>query len=231
MGKWTDGFKGFLDLFLKSNCPLCQRPAQDLLCQYCRRQLQRCQLAQPNRGSTDEPVFVWGIYGGVLKRAIAAMKYENNPQLAKPLGHWMGEAWLKSPISAGNRLTVVPIPMHSTKLKERGFNQAELLAKSFCEVTSLPVQPQGLERIRQTEAQFGLSPSQRQQNVAGAFSLGKSFRHRHPKGAVLLLDDIYTTGSTIRAAAQTLRSAKIPVYGVVALAAAKQDKGLGVMTQ
>lgn len=222
MRKLTDKFKGFLDLFLKSSCPLCQRPAQDLLCQYCHRQLQRCQLTKVSQRSANEPVFVWGIYGGALKRAIAAMKYENHPQLAKPLGHWMGEAWLKSPLSTGSRLTVVPIPMYPQKLKERGFNQAELLAKSFCEVTNLPAQPQGLERVRQTEAQFGLSASEREQNVAGAFNLGKAFRHRHPQGSVLLLDDIYTTGSTVRAAAQTLRSAKIPVCGIVALAAPQQ---------
>jgi ComF family protein len=165
------------------------------------------------------PVFVWGAYSGTLKRAIAAIKYENHPELARPLGHWLGEAWRNGQGAAGARVTVVPIPLHAAKLKKRGFNQAELLAQYFCEVTGLPLQRNGLERIRETEAQFSLSGAEREQNLAGAFTVGKGFRHRHQRaGSVLLLDDIYTTGATVRSAAQTLRSAGISVCGVAAIA-------------
>ncbi len=218
MGNWTDTLKGFLNLFLKSNCPLCQRPAERELCRYCHRQLQGCQLANPGQFWQDPmPVFVWGAYGGTLKRAIAAMKYENHPELARPLGHWLGDAWRNGKGAAGGNLTVVPIPLHAAKLKKRGFNQAELLAQYFCEVTGLPLQRNGLQRVRETEAQFSLSGAEREQNLAGAFTVGKGFRHLHSR-SVLLLDDIYTTGATVRSAAQTLRSAGISVCGVAAIA-------------
>jgi ComF family protein len=170
-------------------------------------------------------VFAWGVYGGALKRAIAALKYENQPQLAQPLGHWLGSSWLTSKVSAGKKkLIVVPIPLHAKKLQQRGYNQAELLAQSFCDFTGLSLQAQGLERMRATEAQFGLSPSEREQNLVGAFRLGKKIQARLPITPVLLVDDIFTTGATGRAAAQTLQQSGIPVYGLIAIATTQKAK-------
>ena len=226
MGKELQKLKNaFLSLFLKSNCPLCARPADVELCEYCQRQLKRCQLNQPSSLWQGQlPVFVWGNYGGVLKRALAALKYEDQPQLARPLGHWLGEAWLKSPAAKpSQKLIVVPIPLHSSKLQQRGFNQAELIAQSFCEFTGYKQQPQGLERVRATEAQFALSGEERAQNLADAFVVGKNLRKRPPTYPVLLVDDIYTTGATVNSAAQILHQQGIAVYGVVAIATSNRD--------
>ena len=217
--KWTGLVKSFLNLFLKSNCPLCQRPAAGEFCPYCHKQLQRCQLTEPGRfWHSEQRVFVWGEYGGALKRAIAALKYDGNPQLAKPLGGWLAEAWLSFPELAIDNLTVVPIPLHQKKLKERGFNQAELLAESFCELTGLPLQRHGLERVKNTQALFALTPQQRQAEMKNALSLGKDFRRRLPRDRVLLVDDIYTSGTTVKSAIQILKLSGISVYGTVALA-------------
>lgn len=112
--------------------------------------------------------------------------------------------------------------MHADKQRQRGFNQAELLARSFCQVTGLPLLAQGLVRNRTTEAQFHLSRSDREQNLANAFQIGKDLLHRPPGCSVLLLDDIYTTGATARAAAQALHQRQISVYGMVAVAKAEK---------
>ncbi|MEG4211430.1 ComF family protein [Microcoleus sp. S13_B4] len=217
--QWTGLVKSFLNLFLKSNCPLCQRPAAGEFCPYCHKQLQRCHLSDPGRfWHSEQRVFVWGEYGGALKRAIAALKYDGNPQLAKPLGGWLAESWLSFPELAIDNLTVVPIPMHKEKVKERGFNQAELLAESFCELTGLPLQRHGLERVKNTQALFALTPQQRQAEMKNALSLGKDFRRRLPRDRVLLVDDIYTSGTTVKSAIQILKLSGISVYGTVALA-------------
>ena len=217
--KWTGLVKSFLNLFLKSNCSLCQRPAAGEFCPYCHKQLQRCQLTEPGRfWHSEQRVFVWGEYGGALKRAIAALKYDGNPQLAKPLGGWLAEAWLSFPELAIDNLTVVPIPLHQEKLKQRGFNQAELLAESFCELTGLPLQRHGLERVKNTQALFALTPRQRQAEMKNALSLGKDFRRRRPRDRVLLVDDIYTSGTTVKSAIKILKLSGISVYGTVALA-------------
>lgn len=218
MQLWVQSFKQLLNLFLESNCPLCQRPAPQEFCQDCTRQLQRCQICQSTQVWKDPlPVFAWGIYGGTLKRAIAALKYQNQPQLARPLGSLLAQSWLNSQFASESPV-VVPVPLHINKQKQRGYNQAALLAQSFCDVTGLQLQQLGLERIRETESQFGLSRPEREKNLETAFQLGLGFRQQYPASPVLLLDDIFTTGATARSAMQTLSQSEIHVYGVVALA-------------
>ncbi|MBD0263705.1 MAG: ComF family protein [Tolypothrix sp. Co-bin9] len=221
---WTRNLKGLLNLFLESNCPLCQRQTSQEFCQYCVKQLHSCHLAEPNsRWQESIPVFAWGMYSGSLKRAIAAMKYENHPQIARPLGQWLGEAWLNSP-QTNRRLVVVPIPLHPGKLKKRGYNQAALIAESFCQTTGLKLKQNGLARVRDTEAQFGLSALKREKNLTEAFALGKQFSQYRPNLPVLLIDDIYTTGATAKSAVQVLHQCGIAVEGLAALATAVKER-------
>ena len=171
------------------------------------------------------PVFGWGMYGGIVKQAIAVMKYENQPQIARPLGQWLGEAWLLSKVSKTKpQPVVVPIPLHPNKQKKRGYNQAALIAESFCQTTGLKLRANGLKRVQETEAQFGLSASQRESNLASAFAVGAELRSRSVNVPVLLLDDIYTTGATLRSAVHTLSHDDIPVLGLVVVTTAVKDK-------
>jgi ComF family protein len=216
--------KSLLNLFLQSHCPLCQRSTSRELCQYCERQLRTCQLQNPNfKWQEPVPVFSWGVYGGSLKRAIALMKYENQPQIARLLGQWLGDAWLLNTPQSDANLVVVPIPLHASKQKQRGYNQAALIAQGFCQTTGLKLKPEGLERVRETKAQFGLSLSEREKNLAAAFVVGQGLRH-HSNSPVLLIDDIYTTGATAASAVQTLSQYKIAVLGLAALATTLKDK-------
>ncbi len=210
-------WKTLLNLFLQSNCPLCQRPASEEFCEYCHKQLQKCCLNDSNpRKNNSPPVIAWGTYGGAIKRAIATMKYENHPEIARPLGEWLGETWLQN-YGYENSFMVVPIPMHPEKQKERGFNQAELIAKSFCQTTGLKLKVNGLQRVKKTEALFGLSATQRQETLVEAFDIGKDFIEP-PNVPVILVDDIYTTGTTINSAIETLSKSGITVSGIAAVA-------------
>ncbi|MGA9382545.1 MAG: ComF family protein [Phormidium sp.] len=219
MNFWKNCYQGLLDLFLQSQCPLCQRATTTDFCVYCQKQLQRCQIAKPEKfWGNDFPIFPWGTYSGSLKRALWALKYDKQPKIAQPLGFCLGETWLKSRLNLRKKLIVVPIPLHRNKLRSRGFNQAELLAASFCQITGLPLEKEGLERILETDALHSKSPIERRESLVGAFQIGKAFRKRHPKAEVLLLDDIYTTGATALATADTLREYDIKVCGMVAIA-------------
>lgn len=218
--------KGLLDLCLGSHCLLCERFTDQELCQDCQRQVQHCQLREPDElWDAPFPVFAWGNYSGALKRAIATVKYDQCPSLMRPLGHWLGHAWLQSASSRQPGLTVVPIPMYKDKKRQRGFDQAELLAQAFCECTGLTLQSEGLVRTRATEAQFGLSIERRTENLQGAFQVGRGFRLRPPSKAVLLIDDIYTTGATAHAATLALHQHQITVYGLVAMARPTLGRG------
>lgn len=216
------GLQQFLPFLFQQPCPLCRRLSAAELCQDCWQQVQACQVTNPIAFWQSQPrVFAWGSYGGTLKRAITALKYQRQPRLAEPLGRGLAEAWLRARVAESTSLIVVPIPLHGDKLKLRSYNQAELIAINFCRITNLPLQ-QGLDRTRITSAQAKLSQADRLNNLKGAFSLGKSFLKHPPRYPVLLVDDIYTTGATANSAILTLRKAGIPVYGVATVAIAEK---------
>jgi ComF family protein len=219
---WQPFINRALNLFLKSNCPLCSRAATEAFCKYCQRQIQECQLIEPARyWQGNLPLFAWGKYEGVIKRSIGKLKYDGYQSIADLYGTWLGESWqMSSPLDRATKLIVIPIPLHAEKLASRGFNQAESIARSFCQVTGAKLDL-SLHRTRSTVAQFGLSKAARQENVAGAFSLIRS--SLKAGDSVLLIDDIYTTGSTVRAAASGLRSIDVQVCGVAVVATGRDD--------
>ncbi|NJL22804.1 MAG: ComF family protein [Leptolyngbyaceae cyanobacterium SM1_3_5] len=210
-------WKSLSSLLIAPACPLCDRSSPQCFCRDCDRQLRACAFDRPAsdwRG--DLPIFAGANTEATLKRAIAQLKYNAQPQIAQPLGFWLGEAWRKNvqmPTCA-----IVPIPLHADKQKQRGYNQATLLAESFCQATRLPLVSDALWRIRSTEAQFKLGAIDRAQNLASAFAVNPAFRNR--SAGVLLLDDIYTTGATVRSAASCLQQQGIRVRGVIALSRA-----------
>ena len=192
--------KNILSIFFQENCPLCERVTHQEICSYCQKQLKSCQLKKPQRfWQGDLPLFVWGVYDGKLKRAIAALKYDKHPQIGELLGVWLAETWQNhSLISLKISPLIIPIPIHKSKQKIRGFNQSEIIAKGFCQVTKYPLNSQGLIRIRQTKAMFSLTFDEKQKNIQGAFKSGKSLQNYSLSKPVLLVDDIYTTGTTVK---------------------------------
>jgi ComF family protein len=202
-------WKPLLDFFLKPNCPLCDRPTSTTLCIYCDRQLQSEQLSDPLQNTTPF-ILAWGNYSGNLKRAIAQCKYHNHPQLGYHLGELLGQTWAVVPPSK-SQIIAIPIPLHPDKQRHRGFNQAELIAKGFCNHTGISLN-RSLLRIKSTEAQFQLNPADRQQNLTNAFQLKPG--HKLQGRSVILVDDIYTTGATIRAASHTLQNAGVDIVGI-----------------
>lgn len=142
-------------------------------------------------------------FEGPSRQAIHRLKYNGRTAVAGPLALAMYEAWKRERPPAQ---VVVPVPLHPTRVRERGFDQAVLLAREFSRLVELPTAQSELQRIRATPPQVGLSRSERQQNVEGAFHCpGRALEGQH----VLLVDDVCTTGATLRAAALALREAGV----------------------
>lgn len=124
------------------------------------------------------------------------------------------QALIQSP-----KISVIPIPLHATKLKSRGFNQAEVLARHFCAITRLPCYPNLLQRVKDTKAQMQTkSMKEREENLANAFTVASKASSTHNSRSVILFDDIYTTGVTISEAIASLASSNITVRGVIVIA-------------
>ncbi|MBD2179177.1 ComF family protein [Pseudanabaena sp. FACHB-1998] len=214
------------DSLWQANCPLCKRPADGILCKDCDRQIMAYQsadfLQKDHPISSNIPLYSWGIYDGALKRAIASCKYDNHPEIMEAIAAKMADTWKRSTESqklrqAFPKLSVVPIPLHSNKLKSRGFNQAEVLAKRFCELSNLSCNAMLLQRVKDTKAQMQTKSSkERIENLARAFTV--SFQHNSNQRNIILFDDIYTTGATIREAIATLATHQFRTCAVIVLA-------------
>lgn len=192
-----------LGALLCSRCLHQVKPVPSWLCHRCGRPLVDpgrctiCALSDPPVGTVRSAA----LYGKPLNVAIQRFKYHGQVGLAEPLGGLMVACWRAQPEEVD---LVVPVPLHERRQRQRGYNQARLLAEVFCRWIGLPLlAPWVLRRSVDTPQQVALDARERQRNVAGAFSW-----HGPQLGAarVLLVDDVMTTGSTLDACGEVLRS-------------------------
>lgn len=204
----------FLNLLYPPRCVGCRRPGADL-CAACLEQIPRVEppfcTRCGDRATADglcarcrvsplqiECIRSVAYFEGTLREALHHLKYRHRTALAGPLGDLLATYWRQHAMSAD---VIVPVPLHAARLRERGYNQAALLAREMARRTGLALDGRTLVRQRATAPQVELDAEQRRENVRDAFCCSG---HALAGKRVLLIDDVCTTGATLEACAVAL---------------------------
>ena len=190
-------------------CSACQadvRMIPDPVCSHCGRPLENLRDDDLCRQCRHFPLEIDGIrsavmFEGPLRQAIHHLKYSGRTSLAEPLGAFLSAKWQADPLPAD---TIVPVPLHASRVRERGYNQSLLLAEQLSRASGLVLNESMLTRVRATAPQVTLNAAERKLNVRDAFQApGDAARDRR----VLLVDDVCTTGATLESCSLALRRA------------------------
>ncbi len=232
-------FQAILDIIYPVRCPLCTEiiiPKGETICPSCRKKLpfvqepkcmkcgkpldyeekEFCSDCERKNYHFDKGYAVW-LYSEEMKRSLANFKYHSQKEYAE---FYVGEIVRKYGVIV-NKLApdvIVPIPIHRSKRRERGYNQADILAKGIGKALGITVLSDLLIRNRKTIPQKNLSDVERLHNLLEAFQFNEITAKRYHKtiSKVLLVDDIYTTGSTMEACTNILKLNDITeVYYIV----------------
>jgi ComF family protein len=211
---------GTLSLLFPPRCEVCGLLQEPVVCAQCRAQFGRIEAPYCRqcglpfdplaKAAThcpecreDPPAFdaarAAGIYGGLLRRAIHLFKYDGVRAMTGPLGEFTLEM-VELPFSID---CLCPVPLHPKREAMRGFNQSLLLAEVLGEGWSAPVEAGLLSRTQNTPPQMSLPAAERRRNIRGAFAVTGNATGR----AVGLVDDVFTTGSTLRECSRVLKRA------------------------
>jgi ComF family protein len=214
-----------LDLLFPPMCGVC-RAGGSFLCDACRRRLpeaapprcSRCWRQMPSpaicRDCARSPLDgAWApfVFAADARTLVHALKYDSLHALAEPMAELLAASLVERTRPAGLDL-VVPVPLHFRRRLPRGFNQSELLARGVAARAGIELDTRSLRRVRNTRSQLQAGDrAGRERNVRAAFRCGTDLRGRH----VLLVDDVLTTGATLRECAATLKAAgAASVYGL-----------------
>ena len=189
---------GKLSFVTGDYCLKCGRPVRsdrEEYCENCRRSKPSFELCRGmlNYADPDADRMVWDI------------KYNNKREYADFIAAEMARRYGREIFKWGVSC-IIPVPVHPSKKRKRGYNQAEVIAERLGGLLNLPVLGDGLMRVKKTAPQKELDPGKRAANLAGAFAAGSI---KGDEGTVLLIDDIYTTGATMETCTRVLLAAGV----------------------
>ncbi|MDD5073249.1 MAG: ComF family protein [Candidatus Omnitrophica bacterium] len=202
----------FLNLLYPQDCLVCSGRARELkptpLCEPCSDRIM-AYVGSPHWATAErelafDAAYHVASYEDIVKRCICLFKYEGKTRLSKVLGSVMVEYAARN-LNFGSVDMIVPVPLHPVKLRERQFNQSELIAEHLAKKFNKKIEKDWLKRIRYTAPQAGLSREQRLRNIKGAFLVKRDAGFAGK--SILLVDDVMTTGATLHECAKTIKSA------------------------
>ncbi len=224
-------FRPFLDFVFPPTCLSCGNALAETerhVCQACLSTIPRLHSNHPLYCHTRDRLIESEVIAGLVSlflfekqgtfQALAhALKYDGFKSVGLMLGRDLGAEIKRCGMKVD---CLIPVPLHHVKLRERGFNQAEAIARGASETSGIPVQTEILRRVRYTQTQTKLDQDQRKKNVEDAFSISDLGRRQTGMSAILI-DDVITTGATIVAAGEALRKGGFEMVTAASLALAE----------
>lgn len=214
-----------LTLLYPSVCPLCRIKSEKTgLCQGCFDSIERMppsanKARYQNIDIYYQKLYSVGLYKGILKEAIHLLKYKGKLSLVKDLSGLLIE-FANINLDITQIDLIVPVPLHNTKLREREFNQATVLAIPIAKKFGIRLSQGNLERVRATQPQTGLKKHERLQNLKDVFKVKNPSMINEKR--VLLVDDVFTTGATVNECSKVLFSSGASDVSVLTLARGDQ---------
>ncbi len=191
--------RNLLCLIFPEKCLICGKLGP-YVCRECMRSFPRHSSCEIKRPPYVDLAIVCGYYGGNLKKIIKILKFSGRRESAAYIADFMLE-YLAGDKRLLNVDFIAPIPLFSARERERGFNQAELIASRIAVSLGIPFAADCLSRIKETGFMYKLTKKERFQNIKGAFTVNMSVEGKK----ILLIDDILTTGATVSKAAEILK--------------------------
>lgn len=191
----------FLQSFLfKSKCVCCKKHSNQSICEDCLKQI-TYNGAEPVRFYEGVPFYSATKYTGNIRKALLGLKFETKTDVTHILARILFDYWQTLSFSKNN-FEIIPVPIHKKKIRQRGFDQAKLIAQEFSSLSNNRFNASYLIRSKETLPQFRLSQEERKANLKNAFTVNKKCA---PQLTILLFDDICTTGATLYEAIKLLK--------------------------
>ena len=229
------GVKGFLlSLFFPRTCPMCgayagEHALRGQICSACDRSLPRTEQAELRQNITEMTLrdirrldraaaFLFYEKNHPVQQLIHKMKYADQPMIGYYLGRQAALEFQYAEFFEGIDL-IIPMPLHPRRMRERGYNQSEYIARGISEVTGIPLDLTHVTRVRNTPKQALQEGAERSANVKEAFAVNhpEQLYHKH----ILIVDDLVTTGETMKACISAMRYVRDAKFSVFALCKAR----------
>ena len=216
--------KALLEILFPQRCPMCGKYS-DRICDACMKTLPRTEQALLRANSTEDALagvphlergaaYMFYEKEHPIQQVVHKMKYADQPLIGYQLGKQAAMEFLCTDFFEGIEV-IVPVPLHKNRLRSRGYNQSEYIARGISEVTGIPVDTTHVTREKDTPQQALQSGDDRKNNVADAFAVNhpEQLYRKH----ILLVDDLITTGETAKACLRGMRPIRGATFSVFAL--------------
>ena len=186
-------FESLLDLIYRKKCYFCGKSKFSVkMCPNCYEKLEFSAI-EANRIINGVDIFCAGVYTKELQKLIRGLKYHRQKDLAFYQAKFMYEYFCRLDILKNKNFELIPVPLHSKRIKKRKYNHMELVCEEFSKLSGIECNFDLIKRIKDTKPQYKLSRVQRLENLSNAFKVNKEL---YKGKTLLILDDICTTGST-----------------------------------